>query len=228
DSTLAEFDPQLAPVLLDELCPYLGLDAFREDDGNKFFGRGELIARLVERLADQRLLAIVGPSGSGKSSLVRAGLIPALKRGALPGSEHWRYLPPIVPGSDPLAALRRVLPDKETDRQGDQEPDPSGLPVSLSPCLLVVDQFEELFTLCDDDQPRQAFVRTLRDFIDTPDAEHRLILTMRSDFETFVARAPELQARFNENRVQVTPLSAAELREAIERPAEAVGLKFQA
>jgi hypothetical protein len=94
--------------------------------------------------------------------------------------------------------------------------------------VLVVDQFEELFTLCDDDQARQAFVAALRDFIETPNAAHRLILTMRSDFETFVARAPDLKARFDQSRVQVTPLSAAELREAIEQPAEAVGLKFQA
>ncbi len=227
DSTLAEFDPLLAPELPDELCPYLGLDAFREADHDKFFGRRELIARLVERLADHRLLAVVGPSGGGKSSLVRAGLIPALKAGALPGSQDWRYLSPIVPGSDPVANLARVLPDKEARRQGDKESDLSDLPVSLSPCLLVVDQFEELFTLCDDDQARQAFVAKLRDLIDTPGAEHRLILTMRSDFETFVARAPDLQARFEESRVQVTPLSAAELREAIERPAEAVGLKFE-
>jgi WD40 repeat protein len=223
DATLAEFDPALAPELPDDLCPYLGLDAFREVDGDKFFGRDELIARLVERLADQRLLAIVGPSGSGKSSLVRAGLIPALKRGALPGSQDWRYLPTIVPGSDPMASLARVM------RTENQEPRTEiDASVLGSPVVLVVDQFEELFTLCDDDQARQAFVAALRDFMDTPEAEHRLILTMRSDFETFVARAPDLQARFNLGRIQVTPLSAAELRESIEQPAEAVGLKFQA
>jgi len=224
DAALAEFDPALAPELPDELCPYLGLDAFREADGDKFFGRNELIARLVERLAGQRLLAVVGPSGSGKSSLVRAGLIPALKRGALPGSQDWIYLPPIVPGSDPLASLARA-----TDAAALEAGAPSDDPKSkIQNQVLVVDQFEELFTLCDDDQARQALVAALREFIETPDAEHRLILTMRSDFETFIARAPELQARFDQGRVQVTPLSAAELRESIEQPADAVGLKFQA
>jgi WD40 repeat protein/energy-coupling factor transporter ATP-binding protein EcfA2 len=223
DATLAEFDPTLAPELPNELCPYLGLDAFREADGDKFFGRSDLIARLIEQLADQRLLAVVGPSGSGKSSLVRAGLIPALKRGALPGSEHWRYLPPIVPGSDPMASLDRIL------RTENQEPRTAvDASVLGSPTVLVVDQFEELFTLCEDDHARQAFVTALRGFIDTPEPKNRLILTMRSDFETFIARAPELQARFNQSRVQVTPLSAAELRESIEQPAEHVGLKFQA
>lgn len=228
DATLAEFDPALAPDLPDQLCPYLGLNAFQEADGDKFFGRTELIARLVEQLGNQRLLAVVGPSGSGKSSLVRAGLLPVLKRGALPGSQGWVYLPPIVPGSDPMMALRRVLRSNETKQPGDRELATSGLFVSPAACLLVVDQFEELFTLCDDDHIRRTFVATLRALIETPHVEHRLIVTMRSDFETFIARAPDLQARFNQSRVHVTPLSAAELREAIEQPAEAIGLKFQA
>src|SRR5262249_38228001 len=129
DATLAEFDPALAPELPDELCPYLGLDAFREADNDKFFGRSELIARLVERLADQRLLAVVGPSGSGKSSLVRAGLIPALKTGALPDSQNWRYLPPIVPGSDPMANLARMTNDApQTDTPTPEAGAPSDNP----------------------------------------------------------------------------------------------------
>src|SRR5206468_2251555 len=116
----------------------------------------------------------------------------------------------------------------ETGRQGDKQYGQLGLPVSQSPCLLVVDQFEELFTLCDNDQARQPFVATLREWIDTPDAEHRLILTMRSDFEDSIQLTPDLQARFNQSRVQVLPLTTAELREAIEQPAEAIGLKFEA
>src|SRR6266545_4150148 len=109
DATLAEFDPLLAPALPDEACPYLGLDAFSEASADRFFGRQELILRLLDRLDDQRLIAVVGPSGSGKSSVVRAGLLPALQGGALPGSETWRYLPPLVPGSNPLASLDRAL-----------------------------------------------------------------------------------------------------------------------
>jgi energy-coupling factor transporter ATP-binding protein EcfA2 len=228
DSTLADFDSLLAPELPDALCPYLGLDAFHEDDHDKFFGRRDLVAKLIERLADNRLLAVVGPSGSGKSSLVRAGLIPALKAGALPGSQDWNYLPPIVPGSDPLTALSRVLPDKETGRQGDKEQAEPDLLVSSSPCLLVVDQFEELFTLCDDEGTRRAYIDRLIQLVEMPESQHHVILTMRSDFETFVARAPALQALFETGRVQVTPLSAAELRETIEKPADAVGLKFEA
>jgi hypothetical protein len=227
DSTLADFNPQLAPNLPDELCPYVGLDAFREADGEKFFGRHALIARLVEQLADQRLLAVVGPSGSGKSSVVRAGLIPALKNGALPDSQSWQYLPPIVPGSDPLESFDRVL------RLGSMEPNTAArLPVPdtfllSSPTVIFVDQFEELFTLCDDDQARQTFIARLLELIRQPDMQHRVILSMRSDFETFVARSPELQSLFYYGRVQVTALTAFELREAIEQPAAAVGLKFE-
>jgi WD40 repeat protein len=227
DGMLAEFDPHIVPALPDALCPYLGLDAFREDDHDKFFGRRELIAKLIERLATNRLLAVVGPSGSGKSSLVRAGLIPALKAGALPGSQHWRYLPPLVPGSDPLAALRRVLPDNPTARhaQAQAEPDLRG---SVPPCVLVVDQFEELFTLCEDVVARETFIGALLALATEAGGQSRVILTMRSDFETFIARVPALQPLFEQGRIQVTPLSAGELREAITQPAAAVGLKFEA
>ncbi|MBI3242753.1 MAG: WD40 repeat domain-containing protein [Chloroflexi bacterium] len=228
DATLAEFDPQLAPELPDELCPYLGLDAFTETRSEMFFGRERLVAELVNTLRPQtapvsetgavsegRLLAVLGPSGSGKSSVVRAGLIPALKRGGLPGSDGWTYLPPIVPGSHPLKTLKvsktfRVLEDAE-----------------VLPHVLVVDQFEEAFTLCHDDEERQAFVDGLMALIDS-EAGHRVILTMRTDFESLVGRLPELQERFEGAVRRVTPLSAGELREAIEAPAARIGLRFEA
>lgn len=89
--------------------PYLGLLTFQEADAERFFGRDTLIADLVERAGKTSLLAVLGASGSGKSSVVRAGLIPALKRGALPGSERWVYLPPLQPGAHPLTALAALL-----------------------------------------------------------------------------------------------------------------------
>ena len=78
-----------------------------------FFGRARLVDFLVGRLEERRLLALVGPSGSGKSSVVRAGVIPALKADALPGSQDWRYFAPIVPGHDPLAILARLVMPRE-------------------------------------------------------------------------------------------------------------------
>ena len=93
DATLAEFDPDLAPEIPDALCPYVGLDPFREAKRDVFFGRERMVTSLLERLKDDRLLVVVGPSGCGKSSIVLAGLLPALKNGALPDSQNWRYAP---------------------------------------------------------------------------------------------------------------------------------------
>ncbi|MDX1437372.1 MAG: protein kinase, partial [Anaerolineales bacterium] len=145
-----DIDPAEAPN------PYKGLRPFAEADAADFFGREALVGRLVDRLAESRFLAVVGPSGSGKSSAVRAGLIPALRGGALPGSESW-FVAEMVPGTHPLEELelalwpvaidpppnlvdpmerdargmlrtiRRILPDEENAR-----------------LLLVIDQFEEL------------------------------------------------------------------------------------
>ncbi len=239
DATLDEFDPALAPELPDELCPYQGLDAFREDDHEVFFGRQRLVGEMIAQVERGRLLAVVGPSGSGKSSLVRAGIVPALKGGAVPGSEGWRYAPSLVPGSNPLAKLARALrPDTEEAATWIQErvaaflqseghlaqlaSEPDGRPL-----VLIIDQFEEVFTLCDDEDTRRAFVDNLVGLIRAPDADHRLILTMRIDFEDFVTRLPEFHVDYAEAVVRVTPLTAAELRAAIEGPAEMVGLKFE-
>jgi WD40 repeat protein/cytoskeletal protein RodZ len=238
DATLAEFDPDLAPTLDDALCPYVGLDAFRENNQTIFFGRQRTVEELIERLKQQRLLAVIGPSGSGKSSVVRAGLIPALHDGALPGSESWRDYPPIIPGADPLRSLARLLRPSDTragwvDEQIERFKQDAGHLARLlgeagtTPAVLCIDQFEELFTLAEDESSRRAFIDNLLHLVDVSDAGHIVILTMRSDFEAFVTRVPELQARFAAARVQMTPLSAAELRETIERPAMMVGLKFE-
>jgi len=209
---LAEFNPLLAPELADELCPFRGLDAFREEDSKLFYGRQRVIDQLLAHLQVERLLAVIGPSGSGKSSLVRAGVLPRLREGALPNSGAWKLLPPIVPGSEPLTSLARVLA-------------PGALPPQ--PVLLVVDQFEETFTLCTNEQERAAFIARLVALVSEPLAHHRVVLTMRSDFEQYIARSEPLQALWERARYYVPPLSAPELREAIERPAEKSGLKFE-
>src|SRR5215207_9973090 len=99
---------RLRPGEPGERAPYLGLNTFQERDADLFFGREALVANLVARVERAAFLAVLGASGSGKSSLVRAGLIPALKGGALPGSERWRYIV-MKPGDRPLDALAVAL-----------------------------------------------------------------------------------------------------------------------
>lgn len=210
---LAEFDSRLAPQLPDKLCPYLGLDAFDEASATLFFGRRRIVSELIERLHTNRLIAVIGPSGSGKSSLIRAGLLPTVRVNAIPGSADWQILPPIVPGSDPTAVLERAL----------------GKIVNAGePLVLIIDQFEETFTLCTDAAQREIFLDRLVALVTDPVIPHRVVLTMRSDFEPFIARAETLQPLYEAGKVTLPPLTAGELREAIERPAEQVGLKFEA
>jgi WD40 repeat protein len=239
DATLAEFDYERAPELEDELCPYVGLDAFRELSHDKFFGRQRLIDEWIDRLRGQRLLVVLGLSGSGKSSLVMGGLIPALKAGALPGTQDWWYFPALVPGSDPLTNLARavrpvgiqssdwVRPTVEGFRN-----DPGHLAKLLdergpTTSVVFVDQFEELFTLCADEDVRQAFVDNLLSMATAPDQRHLVILTMRSDYEPHLTLLSEFQSHLEQAQVRVGPLHPTEMREAIERPAQRVGLQFE-
>ena len=224
DATLAEFDLLLAPTLSDEVCPYLGLDAFDEANAALFFGRRRVVADLVERLRDHRLLAVVGPSGSGKSSLVRAGLLPALRADGVPGSVGWHILPPMVPGSNPEAALDRVLGSGIGDRLPILDPR-SPIP---DPVLLIIDQFEETFTLCTDKERRNDFLARVVALVTDANPAHRVVLTMRSDSESSIVKAEAFLPLYKAGKIMPSPLTASELRDAIECPAEQVGLKFEA
>ncbi|MCL6540144.1 MAG: hypothetical protein K6T87_06080 [Roseiflexus sp.] len=238
DATLDEFDPSFASELDDSQCPYVGLDPFREEDAARFFGRRRLVGFLVARLTERRMLALVGPSGAGKSSVVRAGLIPALKQNAIPGSSTWRYVPIVTPGEQPLFHLARAWrqltgqPDDQAQSEelAERFRDPQQVVAAFDgtePVVLVVDQMEELFTLTDDESDRRAFVAAMVALVECPSPRHTVIMTLRSDFESFIALEPALQQWMEQARVQLLPLSASEMREAIERPAELVGLKFE-
>ncbi len=203
DAILAEFDPSLTPDLADSLNPYVGLEAFQENNQGVFFGRQRLIESLVDHLRTNRLLALVGPSGSGKSSVVRAGLAAALKAGALPGSAAWEVLPPIVPGGQPLVTLARLAQVMSGDTSGRLQPQAAFLKGSEQllqsvkhNVVVIVDQFEEIFTLCGDDRVRSAFVANLVALAQAPGAQHIVILTMRTDFEGQVARLADFQPVF--------------------------------
>lgn len=112
DATLADFDANRLPSLPDELCPYVGLEAFTESSHHHFFGRFKTVAQLSARLSESRFLAVVGPSGSGKSSVVQAGLLPLVKAGGAPecpDSKGWNYIGTMMPGSHPLENLLQTL-----------------------------------------------------------------------------------------------------------------------
>jgi WD40 repeat protein/class 3 adenylate cyclase len=218
--------------------PYKGLRAFEESDAPDFFGREELIGELVKRLGHTRFLAVVGPSGSGKSSVVRAGLIPALRRGAIPGSEGW-HIADMFPGAHPLdgleAALLRAAPDPPASLMEQLERDEHGLlravlrllPSDGSELVLVIDQFEELFTLVEDEAARTQFLGSLEAAATDPHSRIRVVATLRADFYD----RPLLYRGFAElfkSRVEaVIPLSAEELERAISGPAKRVDVSLE-
>ncbi len=239
---LQPFDPSRAPQLEDSSCPYRGLEAFREAQHGVFFGRRRVTTEMVRRLAAGRLLVVLGPSGSGKSSLVMAGLIPALKAGqvtasgATVASEGWHYLPPIVPGLHPLESLASVIAGPGATAEA-QKPHADALaadPLYLTrhldaqakPAVIIIDQFEEVFTLCTDERERRRFVEGVLAATRSSGPPHRVVLTMRSDFESQLAVFPTEQDTFEAAQYRVPPFNAAELREIIEKPAALNGLKF--
>ena len=228
-------------ALVDARCPYRGLHAFEEGDAELFFGRDADIQRLVERLKTTRFLAVVGPSGSGKSSLVRAGLLPSLRRGAVPGSSDWTQIL-FTPGSEPLGALaahllpsatpganQRLVERLARDYRGLHETVMASLTgrSGHSRVLLVVDQFEEIFSQCHDDQERRQFVANLLYASAIPDGRTQVVITMRADFYAHCAVLPDLAVRLAADQYLLGSLDASGLRQAIEGPAHRVGLTFE-
>jgi WD40 repeat protein/RecA/RadA recombinase len=239
DATLAEFDPGVFPELDESQRPYIGLEAFKETKRAIFFGRQKLIDEIIEGLKKNRWLSIIGPQGSGKSSLVIAGVLPALKDGKVPGSEKWRYCPPISPGSNPLANLAALVRKSETDSNEWVQQQVSGFlqnnnyllqlinDANLGPTVIFCDQFEEIFTLTSDENIRRAFIENLLSVVKYPDLRHTVVITIRNAFDEYIVKLPELQTYFSANTVRIRPLNAAELREVIEKPAALAGLKFE-
>lgn len=222
--------------------PYLGLRAFDEGDASAFFGRERLVAELVARMGagarGDGLLAVVGPSGSGKSSVVRAGLVPALRRGAIEGATEW-FVTTMTPGARPYealeAALLRVavnppaslLEQLRSDKRGLIRGSRRILPTENGVALVIIDQFEELFTLCTDDIERAAFLDALAVAVTEADSPLRVVLTLRADFYDQPLRHPGFAELIKQQTVVVTPLAADELEQAITEPARAVGATFE-
>lgn len=188
------------------VCPFKGLASFQMADAQYFFGRERLVAELIARLVGAPLLGIVGPSGSGKSSVLRAGLLPALAAGVLPGSES-RHQVLVRPGAHPLKDLRTAMASLDEE-----------------PVVLAVDQFEEVFTMCADEAERAAFIEELISAATSARRRHTVLLAVRADQYGRCAAYPALSSLLAANHVLVGPMSSDDLRRAAECPAQQVGL----
>ncbi len=200
------------PSVSGAICPYKGLAAFQPEDAEFFFGRERLIDELTARLQTTPTLVIGGSSGSGKSSLMRAGLLSALAKGALPGSQGWKTIL-FAPGRNPLASLQRQL---------EQLPPPSE--TVGSGVVLAIDQFEEIFTGAGDPAEFIALLaQTSHDHL----GRLRTVIAVRADFYGACSEHPWLAEAINRNSVLVGPLGRSELRAAIEGPARKAGLALE-
>jgi len=222
--------------------PYKGLQPFEEADSDDFFGRDMLVEKLLGRLKttedDHRFLAVIGPSGSGKSSVVKAGVIPALRNGALPTSDRW-FMVEMVPGHDPFreleSALLTVAVDPPHDLQERLRTDPHTLvdvidailpPDDDAQLLLTIDQFEEVFTMVEDEAARAHFLDLLLSAVHDSD-RFRLIITLRADFYDRPLLYPGFGELVRVRNEVVLPLSPDEMREAIVGPAERAGVTVE-
>ncbi|WP_437737928.1 nSTAND1 domain-containing NTPase [Sorangium sp. So ce1335] len=236
-------------VLGADESPFAGLSAFQEADADRFFGRAEDVASMVTRLRSQPLLAIVGASGVGKSSLVRAGIVPALKR----SGAGWESLI-LRPGREPMAALADLLSHPSLmSRGGSERPEPLDSEAARGRLLdrlraepgylgaelrawsarrqrrvaLFVDQFEELYTLSCDAGERAAFLSCLGGVADDASSPLRVILSLRSDFIERVAEDRHFMAAVTRGLVVLPPIGRAGLREALTRPVQAARYEIE-
>ncbi len=223
--------------------PFKGLRPFEEADASDFYGREALVNRLVQRMTQavnaSRFLAVVGPSGSGKSSVVKAGLIPRLRDDAIPGSKNW-FVVEMFPGSHPLeeieAALLRIAVSSPDTLLSELKADANNLhrilndvlPDDDTEMLLFIDQFEEVFTMVDDEAERLQFLKMLTAAVLAQGSRLRVIITLRADFYD----RPLLYADFGRlvrlRTEVVLPLTPEELEQAIIEPATRVGLRVEA
>ena len=222
--------------------PYKGLRAFQAGDAQEFFGRDKLTKKLLKRLQEdveyRRFLAVVGPSGSGKSSVVKAGLIPALWRGELSGSDSW-YIVDLLPGKHPLdeleVALTKVASQDVSNLSEHLSRDERGLvraaniilPDDGSELLIVIDQFEEVFTLTTDEDEQQHFLDLLRYAVTDDRSRVRVVTTLRADYYDRPLQYPDFGALIQNRTETVLPLNAEELEQAVRQPAMQVSVTFE-
>jgi WD40 repeat protein/class 3 adenylate cyclase len=208
-------------VLSADVCPYKGLAQFEGTDSAYFFGRERMVGELAARAVHAGLLGVVGASGSGKSSLIAAGLLPSLEAGLLPGSESWTPVA-MRPGDRPMEALRGAL---ATDAENPLDSATAAATADRR-LVLVVDQFEETFSVCSSEEERALFIHALSKAAGRPDRV-AVILAIRGDYYAHCAPYPLLAGALAANHVLVGPLTRDELKRAIELPARRAGLRVE-
>src|SRR5215216_719366 len=230
------------------LCPYKGLNCFEEADADLFVGREELTAKLVERvlsltskesLPPPRFLAIVGASGSGKSSLVQAGLIPSLRWNKRSIDWQIHILTPtahpleslatsLTPENQSVSAVAALMDDLAGELRSLQIFAKRKLGAKNGPhLLLVVDQFEELFTLCRSEEERAAFVGNLISAASETNGPVIVLITLRADFYAHCANYVQLREALATNQEYIGAMSEEEVRRAIEEPARRGRWEFE-
>ncbi|NDJ85618.1 MAG: protein kinase [Chloroflexi bacterium] len=222
--------------------PYKGLRAFKEADNTDFYGRVELVSHLMDCLNGNekaQFLAIVGPSGSGKSSIVHAGLIPAIRAGGLHNTDRW-FIAEMVPGQNPLseleASLLRVAVHQPPDFAGQLQEAPEQLhnlvdqilPDDDTELVLVIDQFEEIFTLVAAEQTRLTFLNAITAAVTRPYSRLHVIIALRADFYDRPLLYTDFGQLVRHYTEVVTPMLPDELRQAIIEPASRVGVAVEA
>lgn len=238
---LEQLRREFQPRPFDGTCPYVGLRPFMEQDAERFFGREQLVEKLLQQVEKHPAVFIAGPSGSGKSSLARAGLIPALKSGKINSSERWLYAI-MTPSRDPLEALAMAFARLKSPRIGDYlreavgKNDEEALHKAAEAILsddrrqrlvLLIDQFEELFTQAITEETRQAFLTLLSRALVREDSRLTVLFVLRSDFISHCAAYPVLNEWLNRQFFQVGAMTPDGLVRAIALPAEQVGLHVE-
>jgi len=236
--------PIVSALPIEIVNPYKGLRPFAEIDAADFYGRESLTQQLLARLGEggdlSRFLAVIGPSGSGKSSVVSAGFVPALRRGGLPHSENW-FIVEVLPGPHPLeeleAALLRVavnppeslLAQIKEDRRGLLRAIQRTLPADPNiELVLVLDQFEEVFTLVADEAERSHLLDCLVATVLDERSRARIIVTLRADFVDKPFHYMDFGELLQRRSELVLPLTPDEMERAIVSPAQRVGLQLEA
>lgn len=235
-----------------KVCPYRGLEPFDIDHAAFFYGREALVQKIIRIIKDHltaehrhRFLAIIGPSGSGKSSLSRAGVVYALKEGAFNGSRKW---PMIIfnPGSDPMRSLAISLATYQEEPAGHEKllkmeknllTSPDSLEFELraalglrqpdDAALLVIDQFEQIFTLCKDEKKRNAFISALLEVARPGASRIYIMIAMRADFYSKCFKFDSFANLLTSNQVAVPPMSRENISSVITEPAKRVKCSFE-